>query len=169
MYNSLGWSCVDDNSAQPVPVNSDEQVTLNLGQNVTCTVTNDDASVVSRTQGFWSTHNETQKQWHEAVEPLFGVSVPGDDSCVKMGFHGMVPNLETNEPIECVDEKDALGGLWANLRKDTDGNKRPIEDKFALAMLQQLIAAMLNQATFGTWYGDYIEQGILAMADTPRK
>ncbi len=43
-----------------------------------------------------------------------------------------------------------MGGFWASLSKDSDGNKRSKLDQARMQLLQQLLAAILNNQLFGS-------------------
>jgi uncharacterized repeat protein (TIGR01451 family) len=51
-----------------------------------------------------------------------------------------------------------LGGFWANIAKTTDGTKRDKLDQAKMQMVQQLLAAMLNEQAFGTSSEGLIEE-----------
>jgi hypothetical protein len=47
-----------------------------------------------------------------------------------------------------VDE--VMGGFWASISKETDGTKRTKLDQARMQLLQQLLAAILNNQLFGS-------------------
>jgi hypothetical protein len=53
-----------------------------------------------------------------------------------------------------------LGGFWSNIAKTTDGTKRSSLDQARMQLLQQLLAAILNNAAFGS-----VPSGSISIAD----
>jgi hypothetical protein len=95
--------------------------TLTNGGTVTCTYVNEQqVGQTTRTQGFWATHRTL-------VEEFWG----------SMTVCGQA--LTTDQ---------VLGGFWANISKTSTGDKRSKLDQARMQLLQQLLAAMLNNAAF---------------------
>jgi len=105
--------------------------TLAPGDVATCTITNDDIALATRTLGFWSTHT------------AFTESV----------FHGVLGGtmpIGTAAHLRTIDSDAKLFGAWqASLSKTTTNAKRTALDQARMVLLQQLVAAKLNCAAFG--------------------
>ncbi|MGH9909412.1 MAG: hypothetical protein ACRD32_02100, partial [Nitrososphaerales archaeon] len=117
-----------------------------------CTITNDDIakSKTTRTQGYWSTHTaQANSTWLDIA--------PSDRL---IGTHDMGNGPDLN------DTKEMLGGFWADIAKNTQGQQRSSLDKARMSLLQQLLAAMLNSEAFGTDDDGAIAAGKLAFAGT---
>jgi hypothetical protein len=105
-------------------------------------------STVTRTQGFWSTHLDASSQVWQSMYPadrILGTKNMGDGS---------------------GDVSEMMGGFWSNVAKKTDNSKRTALDQARMQLTQQLLAAMLNKAAFGTDDGGLITQGKTAFAGT---
>ena len=63
-----------------------------------------------------------------------------------------MPNLITNDGTDDIPE--VLGGFWSKIPRDTGNDKRSADDQARMQLLQQLLAAILNQEAFGTDYSD---------------
>jgi sarcosine oxidase gamma subunit len=125
-------------NAAGVGVVGTRTATINLpaGLDITCTFTNQFNSQTTRTQGFWSTHMElTQAVW-------FGGSSGGND------FTGVVDKTLCGVAIDDIGK--LLGGFWANIAQTTTKAKRSDLDQAKMRLLQQLLAAILNNAAFGS-------------------
>jgi len=122
-----------DPAAPTVPLS----VTLTLGDNVVCTFVNQQqVSQTTRTQGFWATHSSiTNAVW-------FGGSIGGNT------FAGVTDKTLCGETISTL--PILLGGFWSNVSQTTDKVKRTDLDKAKMTLLQQLLAAILNNAAFGS-------------------
>jgi hypothetical protein len=111
-------------------------VDLAYGDNVTCTFTNQiHVGETTRTQGFWSTHSSiTNVAW-------FGGTFAGNT------FAGVDQTLcgKTLDTLPKV-----LGGFWSNISQTTTKTKRSSLDQARMRLLQQLLAAELNQSAFGS-------------------
>jgi hypothetical protein len=64
------------------------------------------------------------------------------------------------------DVSEMMGGFWSNIAKKTDNSKRTALDQARMQLTQQLLAAMLNKAAFGTDDSGLIAQGKAAFAGT---
>ena len=113
-------------------------VTVPLDGVVTCTFTNSGA-LTTRTQGFWATHRSlTWAVWH-------GGTV-GENT-----FPGGLT-------LGCLDltQQQLMGGFWAGISKLSNPNlkgkaaQRSTLDQARMQLLQQLLAAILNRAAFGS-------------------
>ncbi|MGE5102994.1 MAG: hypothetical protein ACM3SX_23650, partial [Deltaproteobacteria bacterium] len=111
--------------------------TLSLGETVTCTFINQQiVSPTTRTQGFWATHDSlTNAVW-------FGGTVGGNT------FPGVSDQTLCGRSLNTL--PIVLGGFWSNISKTTDGTKRSSLDQARMQLLQQLLAAILNNAAFGS-------------------
>mgnify|MGYP003705185075 CR=1 FL=1 len=83
----------------------------------------------SRTQGFWQTHVVDTHAW-------WGV---GAGQCLA----GVTTSNSAGQDR-------VLGGFWASVSSKTDGKKRSASDKNRMILLQQLLAAILNNKAFGS-------------------
>jgi hypothetical protein len=114
---------------------------LTAGTTVTCTFTNSGVST-TRTQGFWATHFQL------AVAAWFGGTAGGHT------FLGVASVPAIGDTLICgrAIDTDAklMGAFWASISKKSDGTKRLPIDQARMRLLQQLIAAELNAAAFGS-------------------
>ncbi|MCX8194587.1 MAG: hypothetical protein N3G22_00550, partial [Candidatus Micrarchaeota archaeon] len=112
--------------------------TISIGETKTCIVTNNDILLTSRSQGFWATHYEAASRVWLQIPPAQRI----------IGTHDMGngPNISDVGEME--------GSFWSNIAKKSNGAQRTQLDKARMALLQQLIAAMLNVQAFGTYGGD---------------
>jgi hypothetical protein len=112
--------------------------TLTLGDNVTCTYVNQRTSQTTRTQGFWSTHLEvTTIVWN-------GGTIQGTV------FGGISSVLDNQLCGQTLDIAAVMGGFWSSIAQTTDKEKRSDVDRARMRLLQQLLAAELNYAAFGS-------------------
>jgi hypothetical protein len=110
---------------------------------VVCTITNNDddpGGQVTRTQGFWSTHRSiTTAAW-------FGGTVGGNT------FDGVADKSICDgagaRELDTIGK--VLGGFWSNIAKTSTGEHRSALDHARMQLAQQLIAAILNNAAFGS-------------------
>ena len=98
--------------------------TVAVGQTKTCTITNNDKPMATRTQGFWQTHTVYTSSVFSGKSWTIGTKV-----------------IDT--PAEL------FAGFYASLPKTTTGAKRTSLDHARMQMLQQWLAAKLNCAAFG--------------------
>ena len=116
-------------------------VTLKIGDTVTCVFENT-SMLVTRTQGFWATHPQL------ANIAWFGGTAFGHT------FTGVASVAGIGDRMICGRELDTLGkvmgAFWASVSKKTNGDKRTALDQARMQLLQQLIAAELNAAAFGS-------------------
>jgi hypothetical protein len=111
---------------------------LQFGETVTCTFTNS-GLFTTRTQGFWQTHlSITTAVW-------FGGTAGGNT------FPGVA------DPTICgntLTVQQVMAGFWSNIAKVSTGKGKDAQrsdvDKAKMQLLQQLLAAILNQAAFGS-------------------
>ena len=108
------------------------------GDVVTCTYDNT-AALTTRTQGFFATHMVlTNVIW-------FGGSAGGHT------FPGLsVADQTLCDGFYLNDIGKVLGGFWANIAKESDKDKRSKLDQARMQLSQQLLAAILNNAAFGS-------------------
>ena len=111
---------------------------LTAGTTVTCTFINSGA-LTTRTQGFWATHS-----WLVAL-----VWSPTGTTIGGITTNGMTDAERTlcGSPLTV---QQVMGGFWANIAKTSDGTKRSALDQARMRLLQQLLAAILNNQLFGS-------------------
>jgi hypothetical protein len=117
-------------------------VTLALGQSSRCVfINNQQVSQTTRTQGFWQTHSNI------AYYAWFGGTYQGNT------FSG-VAATSLGDTMICTKDISTvqilMGGFWSNIAKTSTGGKRSALDQARMRLLQQLLAAELNYATFGS-------------------
>jgi hypothetical protein len=111
---------------------------LGAGSVVTCTFINS-GSFTTRTQGFWSTHYSLLvKVWSPTPQVVGGLQLNGMTDAER----SLCGTILTPEQV--------AGGFWVNIAKMTTGDHRSDLDKFRMQLLQQLLAAILNNQTFGS-------------------
>ncbi len=111
---------------------------LTAGTTVTCTFINSGA-LTTRTQGFWSTHpNLVAQVWQESGATVGGLLLDGMTAAER---------TLCDSPLTV---EQVMGGFWANIAKESDSDKRSALDKARMQLLQQLLAAILNNQTFGS-------------------
>jgi hypothetical protein len=127
LYNST-YACTIN--GQDGPTGKGRSVDVEVGQDdtVVCTFTNERKSKVTRTQGFWSTHVDVSTETWSAID--------GDQDPEFCGSDVGVPQM--------------FGGFWANIARTSDRDKRSALDQARMQLLQQLLAAMLNNEAFGS-------------------
>jgi stalled ribosome alternative rescue factor ArfA len=117
--------------------------TLQAGTNVTCNVENTHQAA-TRTQGFWATHtNFANTMWNGAFPN--GYNLCGTKLVTALSNPG---------------QNVLMGGFWSNIAKKTNGTKRTSLDSARMALLQQLLAALLNKYGLGADDG-----GLIASAE----
>ncbi|MFA7249463.1 MAG: hypothetical protein WC273_07490, partial [Dehalococcoidia bacterium] len=122
-------------------------VTVANGETVTCTYVNQ-APLTTRTQGFWATHAVTKQ---------------GDDGLTLAVWFGGTWNGITYAPVDgagfspsglgCLaglTHEQLLGGFWANIAKTSAGDARGQLGAAKMQLLQQLLAAILNNNAFSS-------------------
>jgi hypothetical protein len=116
-------------------------IDLKNGDTVTCVFENTGQGV-TRTQGFWATHPQLANiAWFGGT--AFGHTFPGVASVPGIG--------DTNicgRPIDTLGK--VMGSFWSDIAKKSTGAKRTALDQAKMQLLQQLVAAELNAAAFGT-------------------
>jgi len=120
--------------------------TLAAGENETCSFTNEEAITGSttRTQGFWATHSSlTNAVWFGGTVggvTYSGLSASDAQICIDPNPHNL--SLTTIGQV--------LGGFWSGISQTSTGKKRSSLDQARMQLLQQLLAAILNHAAFGS-------------------
>jgi hypothetical protein len=121
--------------------------TLTNGATVTCTFVNEGrTSQTTRTQGFWATHNGVKN----------GDGTGGLTYIVWFGgtFNGVTYAGVTDKflcparPLDTLPK--VLGGFWSSISTKTTKQKRSDLDQARMQLAQQLLAAILNNAAFGS-------------------
>jgi hypothetical protein len=134
-YTLTDLSCSNGLIVDPT-VSKTATIILPNGASITCTYINSGGSSVTRTQGFWSTHSGlTAAVW-------FGGTSGGNT------FPGIADKTLCGRNIETINK--LLGGFWSNIAKTTTNAQRSDLDKARMRLLQQLLAAILNNAAFGS-------------------
>jgi hypothetical protein len=114
-------------------------LTLAAGATIQCDYDNS-APLTTRTQGFWATHRLlTDAVWNGGTIGGHTFAGVADKSLCDSGLFSS--DLTTAQ---------VLGGFWANIAKQSDGDKRDAQDQAKMRLLQQLLAAILNNAAFGS-------------------
>ena len=135
-YLLTDLGCSDQTTVYDPAVTRTVTDTLSLGETVTCTFVNEAIALTTRTQGFWATHESlTNAVW-------FGGSVGGNT------FSGVTDKTLCARTLSSIDI--VLGGFWSNIAQTTDKTKRSSLDQARMRLLQQLLAAILNNAAFGS-------------------
>jgi hypothetical protein len=89
---------------------------------------------VTRTQGFWATHTEIT-----CDDVFYGILGREIDIGAKSGCY-----------INITSCGELMGAFWSGISRKTDGSKRSLIDQARMILVQQLVAAILNHAAFGT-------------------
>ncbi len=114
---------------------------LAAGDTVTITYDNT-AALTTRTQGFWATHMLLS----DAV--WFGGTVGGHT------YPGLSASDQTIGSHLISDQGKLMGAFWSNIAQTSTGKgkdaKRTQLDQARMQLLQQLVAAILNNAAFGS-------------------
>jgi hypothetical protein len=131
-------------------------IVVEPGLTTECIFENAEIVSLSRTQGFWSTHKDI------AASTWSGIIAADAGNCVQMGIHG---EPSADDDSQCLDITDMHGAFWMNIKRDSEGNKRSLDDKMAAPMVQQLFAGLLNNQAFGTYYGDFLDHAIIALGN----
>ncbi|MDO8473470.1 MAG: hypothetical protein Q7T05_06595, partial [Dehalococcoidia bacterium] len=122
------------------PIVNTAKVTSTQGVTATATATvtiTRPISLATRTLGFWQTHTA----FTSAVFTRFFPSGMN----IGVGSHkGVITNVQ--QP----GKSQLFGAFYAGIPKTTAGSPRSALDKARIQMLQQLVAAKLNAAAFGT-------------------
>jgi len=121
---------------------------LTAGTTVTCTFTNSGA-LTTRTQGFWATHSWlVALVWSPTGTTVGGITTDG------------MTDAERTLCTSPLTVNQVMGGFWANIAKTSTGVKRSALDQARMQLLQQLLAAILNNQLFGSSPG-----GTISIAD----
>jgi hypothetical protein len=111
---------------------------LAAGATVTCTFINSGVGT-TRTQGFWGTHlSLVQQVWSASGGTIGGITTNG----MTVGERTLCGQVLTVPQV--------MGGFWSNISRETDGTKRSKLDQARMQLLQQLLAAILNNQLFGS-------------------
>jgi hypothetical protein len=111
---------------------------LAAGATVTCTFTNSGVGT-TRTQGFWSTHlSLAQLVWNESGGTVGGIT------------HDGMTVAERSLCGQLLGVDDVMGAFWSNISKTSTGAKRSALDQGRMKLLQQMLAAILNNQLFGS-------------------
>jgi hypothetical protein len=116
----------------------------NYGDQVVCMYNNSNAQA-TRTQGFWATHtNLANNVWNG------GTHLPvGSTAVVGSGDEFLCGVLITANPTPV--ENVLMGGFWSNIAQMSGkGGKRSAIDQARMQMVQQYLAALLNNHMFGS-------------------
>jgi len=120
-------------------------ITLQIGDIVTCTFENTKMGGTTRTQGFWSTHSPLANiAWFGGT--AFGHTFPG--VAVALGDRTLCGR--DIGPADLTGLGKVMGGFWSNIAKKSNGSKRTSLDKVRMQLLQQLLAAEMNFSAFGS-------------------
>jgi hypothetical protein len=102
--------------------------TIAIGEEKTCTITNNDIPHATRTQGFWQTHT------------AYTTSI----------FNQVVGGWSIGTTPKAIDTTNKLfAGFYSSIPKKSTGAQRTALDKARMQMLQQWLAAKLNCQAFG--------------------
>jgi hypothetical protein len=126
-YKLTDLSCSDQGVGVVIDpaVTQTLSTTLALGSDVTCTFINETSvGQTTRTQGFWATHYSLTVAMWDNQALCAGGSVVGDP--------------------------EVFGGFWSNISKTSTGKARSKLDQARMQLLQQLLAAILNNKAFGS-------------------
>ncbi len=135
ILTDLGCSAQGEASVDPAAT-STVSTTLVNGETVTCTFINQQNTGTTRTQGFWATHESvTNAVW-------FGGSVGGHT------FTGLGSRTVCTREVSTIG--GVLGGFWSSISGTSTGGARSALDQARMTLLQQLLAAILNNAAFGS-------------------
>ena len=111
---------------------------LAAGATVTCTFTNSGAQT-TRTQGFWATHlSLVQLVWNVSPATVGGIATNG------------MTDAERTLCTSPLTVAQVMGGFWSNIAKTSTGAKRSQLDQARMQLLQQMLAAILNNQLFGS-------------------
>jgi hypothetical protein len=115
----------------------------NYGDQVVCMYNNSNAQA-TRTQGFWATHtNLANNVWNGTHLPVGSTAVVGSGDEFLCG----VLITANPTPVENV----LMGGFWSNISQMSGkGGKRSAIDQARMQVVQQYLAALLNNHMFGS-------------------
>jgi hypothetical protein len=163
-----GWMLSNVNCTGTIAITTPTgaSFSLGLGDNVVCTFTNDQQGGTTRTQGFWATHTWlTNAIWNGLPLPAGTSTIPavpvktsadaklcpanGSGQELSIGTVALGPN---GEVFTLAGTNEVLGGFWANISNKLNSNpkKRSDLDQARMQMLQQYLAAVLNEHAFLT-------------------
>ncbi len=111
------------NAGYTETLSTDCSGTINVGEVKTCTITNNDKPMPTRSQGFWQTHTTY--------------------TLTKLGVSSWTIGTKT------INSTNIFSAFYAGISKKSNGSKRSALDQARMQMLQQWVAAKLNCAAFG--------------------
>ncbi len=118
---------------------------LTAGTTVTCTFINSGA-LTTRTQGFWATHlSLVQQVWSPTGGVIDTFAHNGMTAAEMTICPAGSPYLVGPLTVEQV-----MGGFWSRIAKTSTGDNRSAIDRARMRLLQQLLAAILNDQLFGS-------------------
>jgi len=118
-------------------------VALKKGDTVECTFENTGTGA-TRTQGFWATHSRLAiLAW--TGQPGFGHNFPG--VAAVLGNLSFCSSGPLSNPLTF---NQVMGAFWSDVSKTSKGDKRSALNQAKMQLLQQLMAAELNAAAFGS-------------------
>jgi hypothetical protein len=141
----MDFACVESGGASQANTTDTDapdgqaNIGLEIGETVTCTYTNSGA-LTTRTQGFWQTHTGlAQTVWFGGT--WNGINYPGVDP---------EDNYELCPGVEITTIQILMAGFWSGISQTSTKDKRSDLDQARMRLLQQLLAAILNNAAFGS-------------------
>ena len=159
-----GWHLVGSicsaGSADSAPPSPSWSFTVPAGTNVTCDFENTKEGK-TRTQGFWATHTAfANSTWNTFV---IGT---GEENMSTWGA-GCALSTKVITAVAAPGANRLMGGFWANIANKTTNPKARIDiDKARMALLQQILAALLNKYGLGTGDGGLIDSAQAAYCGT---
>jgi hypothetical protein len=123
---------------------TDCEGTISVGETKTCTITNDDIALITRTQGFWQTHT------------AFTTTI-----FTAMGSSIQIGSAPHKGPINTTAQ--LFGAYYSSIPKKTTGVQRTSLDQARMQLLQQLLTAKLNCGAFGC---TLVTRALINSADT---
>ena len=122
---------------------------LSAGTTVTCTFINSGA-LTTRTQGFWATHPTLLAQVWNSLPMLVGGIQTDGMTAAEMTLCDAIPLGPSAGDVGPLTVAQVEGGFWSNIAKTSTGANRSAIDKARMQLLQQLLAAILNNQLFGS-------------------
>jgi hypothetical protein len=165
MLNNI--NCTGVTSGIPSYTSTGASFSATYGNNITCTFTNDQQGGTTRTQGFWATHTWlTNAIWNGLPLPAGTTTIPAVPVATspdaklcpagggqELSIGTLIPGYMLGDPVfTLAGTNEVLGGFWANISNKLNGNpkKRSPLDQARMQMLQQYLAAVLNEHAFLT-------------------
>jgi hypothetical protein len=124
---------------------------LTAGTTVTCTFINSGA-LTTRTQGFWATHlSITELVWEATgTTTVGGITFDGMNDADRTICDYAPLGVYGGTDVGPLAIEQVMGGFWSSIAKTTTGDPRIALDKARMQLLQQLLAAILNNQLFGS-------------------